>query len=479
MQEPIEAVGVATAIEANKSSGFWATLREAVRGSEQNFTEGGIGRAIFLLSVPMVLEMLMESLFGIVNVYWVAHLGKEQAAAVGVTESLLTIVFTVALGLSMGTTAMVARRIGEKDPEGAARVAEQSILLGVLISIPIAIVGSLFSRQLFQAMNAEAGVSAAGGGYMTIIFGGNVVIMLLFLINAIFRGAGDAAIAMRALWFGNVINLVLDPCLIFGWGPFPELGVTGSAIATTIGRGCAVIYQFTRLSGGHSRVPFRFNQMLPDLGLMKNLLRISLGGMFQFLVATAAWMGLMSIVGLFGAAAQAGYTIAVRIILVTLLPSWGMSNAAATLVGQNLGAKKPERAEKSVWLAGHSNAVFLTGVAVVFIFLPEFLIRIFTPDQTVIPHGVDALRYISYGYVFYGYGMVMAAAFNGAGDTYTPTIMNLICFWLIQIPLAYTLAKWTGLGPTGVFFAITIAESILAVIAMLVFRRGKWKEQKV
>jgi len=479
MQEPTGAVATGTAAEQNKSSGFWATLREAVRGSEQDFTEGGIGRAIFLLSVPMVLEMLMESLFGIVNVYWVAGLGKEQAAAVGITESLLTIVFTVALGLSMGTTAMVARRIGEKDPEGAARVAEQSILMGVLISIPIGIVGVLFSKQLFQAMNAEAGVSAAGGGYMAVIFGGNVVIMLLFLINAIFRGAGDAAIAMRALWFGNLINLVLDPCLIFGWGPFPELGVMGSAIATTIGRGCAVIYQFTRLSGGHSRVPVRFNRMLPDFGLMKSLLRISLGGMFQFLVATAAWMGLMSIVGLFGAAAQAGYTIAVRIILVTLLPSWGMSNAAATLVGQNLGAQKPERAEKSVWLAGHSNAVFLAGVAVVFIVLPDLLIRIFTPDQTVIPHGVDALRYISYGYIFYGYGMVMAAAFNGAGDTWTPTVINLVCFWLIQIPLAYTLAKWTGLGPKGVFLAITIAESALAVIAMLVFRRGKWKEQKV
>jgi putative MATE family efflux protein len=479
MQEPIEAVAVATAIEPNKTSGFWATLREAVRGSEQDFTEGGIGRAIFLLSVPMVLEMLMESLFGLVNIYWVADLGKERAAAVGVTESLLTIVFTVALGLSMGTTAMVARRIGEKDPEGAARVAEQSIVMGVLISIPIAIVGALFSRQLFQAMNAEAGVSAAGGDYMAVIFGANVVIMLLFLINAIFRGAGDAAIAMKALWIGNLINLVLDPCLIFGWGPFPALGVTGSAIATTIGRGCAVIYQFTRLTGGHSRVPVKFNRMLPDFGLMKNLLRISLGGMFQFLVATAAWMGLMSIVGLFGAAAQAGYTIAVRIILVTLLPSWGMSNAAATLVGQNLGAQKPERAEKSVWLAGHSNAVFLFGVAVVFIFLPEYLIRIITTEQAVIPHGVDALRYISYGYVFYGYGMVMAAAFNGAGDTYTPTIMNLVCFWLIQIPLAYTLARWTGLGTIGVFLAITIAESVLAVIAMVVFKQGKWKERKV
>src|SRR5215510_5378374 len=392
MQEPIEAVGAATATETSGDSGFWATLREAVRGSEQDFTEGGIGRAIFLISVPMVLEMIMESLFGIVNVYWVArHLGKEQAAAVGVTESLLTIVFTVAIGLSMGTTAMVARRIGEKGPEGAARVAEQSILLGVLISIPIAFVGALFSKQLFQLMNAEAGVSAAGGGYMTVIFGANVVIMLLFLINAIFRGAGDAAIAMRALWFGNLINLVLDPCLIFGVGPFPKLGVTGSAIATTIGRGCAVIYQFTQLSGGGSRVPVRFSRLLPDFSLMKSLLRISLGGMFQILVATAAWMLLMSIVGLFGAAAQAGYTIAIRIILVTLLPSWGMSNAAATLVGQNLGAQKPDRADKSVWLAGHSNAVFLTAVAFVFIFFSEFLIRIFTQDQTVIPHGVDAL----------------------------------------------------------------------------------------
>ncbi|HEY6404254.1 MAG TPA: MATE family efflux transporter [Blastocatellia bacterium] len=479
MQEPIEAVGTATATSPRRSSGLWGTLKEAVRGSEQNFTEGGIGRAIFLLSVPMVLEMLMESLFGIVNVYWVAHLGKEQAAAVGVTEALLTVVFTVAIGLSMGTTAMVARRIGEKDPEGAARVAGQAILLGVLISIPLGVAGALFSEQLFRAMNAEAGVSAVGGGYMAVIFGANVVIMLLFLINAIFRGAGDAAIAMRALWIGNLINLVLDPCLIFGLGPFPELGVTGSAIATTIGRGCAVIYQFTKLSGGEGRVPFRFDRLLPNFDLMKSLLRISLGGMFQFLVATAAWMGLMSIVGLFGSAAQAGYTIAIRIILVTILPSWGMSNAAATLVGQNLGAQKPERAEKSVWLAGHSNAVFLIAVAVVFIVFPELLIRVFTEDQTVIPYGVDALRYISYGYIFYGYGMVMSSAFNGAGDTYTPTVINLVCFWLIQIPLAYSLAKWTSLETKGVFLAITIAESILAVMAMLAFRRGKWKEKKV
>jgi putative MATE family efflux protein len=482
MNEPSEVATDEIAAEhpsKQKSTGVWATVREAVRGSEQDFTEGGIGRAIFLLSVPMVLEMAMESLFGIVNVYWVAHLGKEQAAAVGITEALLTIVFTVAMGLGMGTTAMVARRTGEKDADGAARAAEQAILMGVLVSIPIGLAGLIFSKQLFRAMNAEAAVSAVGGGYLGIIFGANVVIMLLFLINAIFRGAGNAAIAMRTLWIGNAINLVLDPLLIFGPGPFPELGVTGSAIATTIGRGCGVIYQFWQLFGGRSRVPVRWDRMKPDFGLMKHLVKISLGGMLQFLVATAAWMVLMSIVGLFGAAAQAGYTIAIRIIIVTILPSWGMSNAAATLVGQNLGARKPDRADRSVWLAGHSNAVFLTGVAIIFILFAEYMIRIFTDDPTVIPHGVDALRYISYGYPFYGYGMVMAAAFNGAGDTYTPTYINLICFWLIQIPLAYSLAEWTGMGTIGVFLAITIAESVLAVIAMMLFRRGKWKQQMV
>ncbi len=476
MNEQIEVIASG---EKGRGEGWWATLREAVRGSHQDFTEGSIGRAIFLLSVPMVLEMARESLFGIVNVYWVAHLGKNEAAAVGITEALLTIVFTVALGLSMGTTAMVARRIGEKDREGAARVAEQSILLGILISIPIGLAGVIFSRQLFRMMNAESSVSIVGGGYMAVIFGANVVIMLLFLINAIFRGAGDAAIAMRALWIGNAINLILDPCLIFGLGPFPELGVTGSAIASTIGRGCGVIYQFRRLFGGHSRVPVDWRKLKPDFGLMKNLIRISLGGMFQFLVATSAWMLLMSIVGKFGSAAQAGYTVAIRIIIVTILPSWGMSNAAATLVGQNLGAQKPERAEKSVWLAGHSNAIFLTGVAIFFIIFAGFLIRIFTNDEEVIPFGVNALRYISYGYLFYGYGMVMAAAFNGAGDTYTPTVINLVCFWLLQIPMAYAFSMWTGMGASGVFLAVTIAESILAVIAMLMFRRGKWKTQKV
>ncbi|MEK7831326.1 MAG: MATE family efflux transporter [Acidobacteriota bacterium] len=483
MNEQIEITQSETAASQaaiNQKHSFWSTLREAVAGSEQNFTEGSIGRAIFLLSVPMVLEMAMESLFGIVNIFWVGKLGKDQAAAVGITESLLTIVFTVAMGLSMGTTAMVARRTGEKDPDGAARAAEQSILLGILVSIPIALAGVFFHRQFFALMNAEPAVTEAGSGYATVIFGANVVIMLIFLINAIFRGAGNAAIAMRSLWIGNIINLVLDPILIFGIGPFPELGVKGSAIATTIGRGIAVVYQLSRLSGGHSRVPLHFNRLFkPNLEFMWTLLKISVGGMIQMLIATSAWMVLMSLVGRFGSAAQAGYTFAIRIIVVTILPAWGMSNAAATLVGQNLGAQKPDRAEKSVWLTCHSNAVFMAVVTFVYVFFAEFLIRIFTKDETVIPFGVDALRYIGYGYIFYGYGMVLSASFNGAGDTYTPTVINLICFWVLQLPLAYWLAVQTAFGVNGVFLAITIAESVLAIIAMVIFKQGKWKSQKV
>lgn len=460
-------------------SGWFSIVREAINGTHHDFTSGSIGRAIFLLSVPMVLEMSMESLFGIVNVYWVSHLGRDQTAAVGITESLLTIVFTVAMGLSMATTAIIARRIGEKDHEGAGRAAVQSILLGILVAIPIALIGVLGHEQLFRLMNAEPGVMAAGRGYISVIFGANAVIMLLFLINAIFRGAGDAAIAMRALWIGNVINLVLDPCLIFGLGPFPELGVTGSAIATTIGRSCSVIYQFYRLFGGSSRVPVSLRQTSPDFAMMWRILRISFGGIMQNVVATSAWMLLMSIVGRFGSAAQAGYTIALRIIIVALLPSWGMSMAAATLVGQNLGAGKPDRAEKSVWLAAHSNAFFLGSVAVFFIFFAENLIGIFTTDPAVVPYGVNALRYISYGYIFYGYGMVMIMSFNGAGDTMTPTFINLFCFWAVQIPLAWALSAWTGLGAGGVFLAVTIAESILALIAIYLFRGGKWKTRQV
>ena len=454
-------------------------LREAVVGSQRDFTEGPIGPAIFLLAVPMVLEMMMESLFGIINVFWVAHLGAEATATVGITESLLTMVFAVAMGLSMATTATVARRIGEKDPAGASVAAFQSIILGVIVSIPVAIIAITFAPQMFRLMGASDGVMNTGTGYAKVILGGNVVIMLLFLINAVFRGAGDASIAMRVLWIANAINIVLDPCLIFGLGPFPKLGVTGSGIATTIGRGTAVLVQLWFLFSGRGRVKIEWRQARLNFEVMMRMVRISLGGMFQFLVATASWLGLVRIVAVFGDAALAGYTVALRIIIFAILPSWGMSNAAATLVGQNLGAKKPARAERSVWVTGFANMCFLGLVAITFVTFAERLIGIFTTDPAVVPYGVAALRFISYGYVFYAYGMVVVQSFNGAGDTNTPTLINLACYWLIQIPLAYSLAIPLGFGAKGVFAAITIAESLLAVVAILAFRRGTWKTREV
>jgi putative MATE family efflux protein len=454
-------------------------LREAVLGSEQDFTEGRIGRAIVLLSVPMILEMMMESLFGIVNVFYVARLGADAIATVGLTESMLTIVFGVAIGLSMATTATVARRTGERDTEGAAVAAVQSIIVGVLISLPLAVAGVAFAPALLRLMGAEAGVVQTGSGYASIILGGNVCIMLLFLINAIFRGAGDAAVAMRSLWLANIVNIILDPCFIFGLGPFPELGVTGSAIATTIGRGTGVVYQLWILLGGRSRVAVRREHLRLDVPVMLKLLRVSVGGMFQFLVATASWLGLTRIVAVFGSEALAGYTLSLRILIFAMLPSWGMSNAAATLVGQNLGAGKPERAERSVMFAGLSNVVFLAVVALVFVVFTERIIGIFTTDASVIAYGVSSLRIVSYGFIFYGYGMVMVQAFNGAGDTFTPTLINLGCYWLFQIPLAYALAIWFKLGASGVFIAIPVAETLLTILAIIFFRRGRWKAMKV
>jgi putative MATE family efflux protein len=341
------------------------------------------------------------------------------------------------------------------------------------------VIAITYAPSMFRLMGASQAVMASGAGYARIILGGNVVIMELFLINAVFRGAGDASIAMRVLWVANAINIVLDPCLIFGLGPFPKLGVTGSAIATTIGRGTGVLLQLWFLFGGKGRVKIHWREARLDFAVMIRMLRISLGGMFQYLIATASWVGLMRMVAVFGDAALAGYTVALRIIIFALLPSWGMSNAAATLVGQNLGAKKPRRAERSVWVTGFANMCFLGLVAVTFITLAERLIRIFTSDPNVIPYGVACLSFISYGYVFYAYGMVMVQSFNGAGDTNTPTLINLCCYWLVQIPLAYGLAILLGFGAKGIFAAITIAESLLAVVSMLVFRRGRWKEQKV
>jgi putative MATE family efflux protein len=459
--------------------GFWATVRLSLSGTELEFTRGAIGTAILLLAIPMVLEMMMESAFAITDAYFVSRLGVDAVATVGFTEALIMIVFDVGLGLSVATTAMVARRIGEGDRAGARVSASQAIFLGIFASILIAVPGVVFAGDLLRLMGGSPELVAIGTGYTKVMFGGCVTLMLLFLINAVFRGAGDAALAMRALWLANGLNIVLDPCLIFGLGPFPELGITGAAVATTFGRGVGVCYQLWILFGGRSRIQLGTRDLRLQLQVMLRLARVSVGGILQILIATLSWVVLVWIVGRFGAAAVAGYTIAIRIIIFTILPAWGLANAAATLVGQNLGAGQPERAETSAWRAARYNFVFLVVVAAVFITLAEPLIRIFSNDPAVVAYGVACLRWVSYGYGFYAYGMVIVQSFNGAGDTTTPTIINFFCYWLFQIPLAYALAYNTALAANGVFIAITVAESLISVVGLLVFRRGRWKEREI
>ncbi len=458
---------------------LWATIREAIRGSQQDFTAGSIGRAIFLLAVPMVMEMAMESLFAVVDVFFVSKLGADAVATVGITESMMALVYALALGLSMGAMAIVARRIGEKNPEGASIAAVQAILLGLLVSLPIGIAGVLLAPKLLAIMGASSRVVETGYRFTAVMLGGNAIVLLLFLINAMFRGAGDAAIAMRVLWLANSINMALNPCLIFGLGPFPRLGVVGSSTATNIGRGIGVLLQLWVLARGRGRVVVRRSHLKFHPEVMLRMLRISISGVFQALVGTASWIGLVRILTVFGSSAVAGYTIGLRIIVFAILPSWGMSNAAATMVGQSLGAGKPERGERAVWLACFYNMIFLGSVGLAFVMFAEPLVRVFTRDPEVVPFGVACLRFISYGFLFYACGMVVTQAFNGAGDTFTPTIINLFCFWLWEIPLAYVLAKPVGLGPRGVFVAIAIAFSTLAVVSILLFRRGRWKEKKV
>jgi putative MATE family efflux protein len=421
----------------------------------------------------------MESLFGVVDIFFVAKLGKEAMAAAALTESTLTILFAIAMGLSMGTTAIIARRIGEKNSEDAGVAAAQALILGSAISIVIGILGAWQAPELLRLMGAEPSVIAKGTGYTRTIYGGSATIFLLFLLNAVFRGSGDAAVAMRSLWLANAINIILNPLLIFGIGPFPELGVTGSAVGTTIGRGAGVLFQLFVLFKGEGRVQLTLGHMrlVPDV--MRKLISLSLGGMFQYLVPTGSWTALIRMAATFGTAAVAGYALAVRVIVFVILPSWGMSNAAATLVGQNLGANKPERAEASVWRAGLYNMSFLGGVGLVFlIWAPEIVSR-FVSDPVVIRIAAAALRIFSAGNVFYAYGMVLTQAFNGAGDTYTPTMINLASYWALQIPLAYLLAFPLEIGFDGIFIAVPIAESVLAAGAVYMFRKGKWKLQKV
>ena len=454
-------------------------LKQALRGGHHDFTEGSLKRAIVLLAIPMVLELSMESLFAIVNVFWVAGLGASAVATVGLTEAMETLVFAVAMGLCAGATAFVARRIGEKDREGASLSAGQAILLGLVFSLIIGIPAALNAKALLGFMTADAAVVDTGAGYATVMFSGTYSILLIFLINAIFRGAGDAAIAMRVLILANCVNLILDPCLIFGWGPFPKMGVTGSAIATTIGRTVGVCYQFYRLASRGSLVTIHLRDLRLHPKLMWEMLSVSFPAMFQYGIGMASWLILSRIVAKFGAVATAGYTIAIRIVIVTILPSWALGGAAATLMGQNLGAGKPERSERATWLCGFYNMIFLGSVSLIFIFFAESLIRIFTTDPAIVAVGKDALRYISYGYVLYAYGLVLVQAFNGAGDTITPTVINLFCYWLFQIPLANYLAGAGGMGPNGVFTAVTLTESLIAVCGIIAFRMGRWKKSKI
>lgn len=464
---------------ASPPTSFWGSIREALRGSRQDFTAGSLNRAVVLLAIPMVLEMALESLFAVVDVFWVGRLGANAVATVGLTESLLSLVFAVGFGLGMSTTAMVARRVGEKDPKGAATAGVQAIFIGLATSLAFGIPSYLYAPRLLRVMGASPEIVALGSGYARIALGGCGAIVMLFLNNAIFRGAGDAAVAMRLLWVSNIINLLLDPCLIFGWGPFPRLGVTGAALATFTGRSIGVLYQFYRLLRGTERIHILVSQVRVNAGVLLRLLRVSLTGILQFAIADVSWIALVRIVSVFGAAALAGYTIAIRILIFVLLPSWGLSNAAATLVGQNLGANQPERAEQSVWRTGLYNVLFLGAVGVFFVIAAEPVIRLFTNDPAVLPLAVACLRILSYGNVGYAYGMVMLQAFNGAGDTVTPTIVNLFGFWLLEIPLAYVLAIPAKFGTTGVYYSIVIAEAAIAAAGVLIFRRGRWKLQKI
>jgi putative MATE family efflux protein len=468
-----------SSIPSPQERSLWALLWEAIQGSHQDYTDGSLNRAILLLAVPMVLEMVLESLFAVVDVFWVGRLGANAVATVGLTESMLSIVFAVGMGLSLSTTAMVARRIGEKDPEDAAVAAVQAIILGLVTSAAIGVPCLLYAPQLLRLMGASPEIVAVGTGYARVALGGGGVVLMLFLNNAIFRGAGDAAIAMRLLWVSNIINLILDPCLIFGLGPFPRLGVTGAAAATFTGRSIGVAYQFYRLLRGTERIRVLTRQIRVNVKVLLRLVRVSLTGILQFAIAHTSWIGLVRIVSVFGAAALAGYTIAIRIVVFLILPSWGLSNAAATLVGQNLGARKPDRAELAVWRTGFYNMIFLGSLGVFFVLLAEPVVRLFTHDPAVVPLGAACLRIISYGNIGYAYGMVMLQAFNGAGDTVTPTIVNFFGFWLFEIPLAYWLAIPLHLRSNGVYFSIVIAEAAIAAASALLFKRGRWKGQQI
>ena len=450
-------------------------VAEALRDNDEDFTRGPIRRALGLLAIPMMLEMGMESIFAVVDIAFVSRLGTDAVAAVGITEALITVLYGIAIGLGMGLTAMVSRRIGNKDPHGAAQVTGQALWVGIALSVGIGVFGILFARDLLVLMGASDGVVEQGTGFTTVLLGGSFSIIYLFLLNAAFRGAGDATVALRSLWIANGINIVLDPCFIFGLGPFPEMGVTGAAVATTIGRGVGVVYQLWYLMNGRGRIAFAMQHLRFIPSLTGRLVVISLGGIGQFLIATSSWIIIMRIVAIFGSPAIAAYTIALRMMEFVFLPAWGLGNAAATLVGQNLGAGQPDRAEESTWRAAKYNTMFMTFVGMFLLVFAEGITGLFTVEPEVLRIGTSCLQILAIGFPAYAVGMVIVQAMNGAGDTETPATLNAICFWVLQIPLAYALATKTPLLSNGAFAAITISESVLTVLAVIVFRRGRWK----
>ena len=456
-----------------------AFFREALRDNETDFTRGPVRRSLGLLAIPMMLEMSMEAVFAVVDIAFVSKLGTAAIAAVGLTEALITVLYAIAIGLGMGVTAMISRRIGAKDPLAAAYVMGQAIWVGAAVSIVIGVAGVVYAPELLRMMGASEAVVAEGSGFTAVLIGGNASILYLFLLNAGFRGAGDAPVALRSLALANGLNILLDPCFIFGLGPFPELGVTGAAVATTLGRGIGVAYLLWYLLSGRGRLSFSWRNLAISPGLIRRMLRISMGGIVQFLIATSSWIAIIRVVALFGSAPIAAYTIAIRLIEFVFLPAWGLGNAAATLVGQNLGAARPDRAERSVWTASRYNVLFMTALGAVFVVLANPIVGLFTSDPEILRYGANCLRILGLGYPMYAVGMIVVQALNGAGDTRTPSILNFIVFWMTQIPLAYWLSSSAGFGPNGVFLAIVLSETLLTVLAVMVFRRGRWRMQQV
>ena len=454
-------------------------VRESLSDNETVLTDGSINRALGLLAIPMMLEMGMEAIFAVVDIAFVSRLGTNAIAAVGLTEALVTVLYALAIGLGLGVTAMISRRIGARDPIAAAYVMGQAIWVGAGLAVIIGVFGVNYAPDLLEMMGASEGVISEGKGFTAILLGGNASILYLFLLTAGFRGAGDAPVALRSLTLANGLNIILDSCLIFGLGPFPEMGVSGAAIATTIGRGAGVLYLFWYLFGGKGRLKFQLHNLAISPRLIRRMIAISIGGIGQFLIATSSWIVIMRVVALYGSAPIAAYTIALRLIEFVFLPAWGLGNAAATLVGQNLGAGKPERAEQSVRQASKYNVVFMTGVGAVFVTLAPAIVGLFTVDPEIHGYGVSCLRILGFGYPMYAVGMIVIQAINGAGDTGTPSFLNFICFWLVQIPLAYWLATSVGMGPNGVFLAIVVSESLLTILGVVVFRQGKWRLQEV